>query len=100
MCGVDIGIDAKRDRRANSFRAGNRSMHASSASLSTLKLKTLLVERVFDFLPRLTDAGEGAFSRIAAGRDHAKEFAAGDDVEPGAGFPGREILESRDLNSL
>jgi hypothetical protein len=40
-----------------------------------------LLQRVLDFRAGLADAGESAFARVAAGLDHAEEFAGGDDVE-------------------
>ena len=55
-----------------------------------VETQDLLLERILDFLLRLADSGEGAKPRIAAGRENTKEFAAGNDVEPGA-FPRKEI---------
>ena len=43
-----------------------------------------MLERVFDFVPRFAYAGERALRRIAAGLEHAKKLAAGNDVESGA----------------
>ena len=45
-----------------------------------------MFERVFNFFPRFADAREGDLFRIGAGFDSAKKFAAGNDVEPGAGI--------------
>ena len=43
-------------------------------------------ERVFHFGRGLAHAGENHLGRIAAGLEHAKQFAAGNDVEARAGF--------------
>ena len=40
-----------------------------------------LLQRVLDFVARFAHAGERAFGRIAACREHTKELAAGNDVE-------------------
>ena len=44
------------------------------------------VERVFDFFFLLADAGEDDLFRVAPGFERAKQFAAGNDVEPAALF--------------
>ena len=44
---------------------------------------------------RLADAGEDDLARIAAGGDHARELAAGDDVEAAA--QPREQIQDREV---
>ena len=61
-----------------------RSMQASSASLSTLKLRTPWSSAYSISSRDLPTPAKVHFSRIAAGREDAKQFAAGNDVEPGA----------------
>ena len=51
-----------------------------------VETQDVLVERVFDFFPRFADAGESAFPRIASGFEDAEKFAAGNDIEAGAGL--------------
>ena len=88
--GIDIGIHAQRDRRAHSF-APRDAIDAGELRFALdVETQDALLERIFDFLPGFADAGEGAISRIAAGREDAKEFAAGNDVEPRA-FPRKQI---------
>jgi hypothetical protein len=45
-----------------------------------------LLERVLDFLARLSDTGKSAFRWIAAGGKDAEKFATRNDVEPGCFF--------------
>ena len=84
--GVDVGVDAQADRaRSRPLRQRPRDSGSSSASLSTLKQRTpassaaRISARVLPTPEKTTCAG------IAAGREHALELAAGDDVEAAAG---------------
>ena len=65
-------------------------MQASSASLSTLKLKTPCSSAYSISSCDLPTPAKVQRSRIAAGRENAKKFAAGNDVEPRA-FPRKQI---------
>ena len=67
-------------------RAAMASISASSASDSQLKLWMPFAARTRPPSRGLADAGEHDLRRIAAGLQHAKQLAAGDDVEAGAGF--------------
>ena len=53
------------------------------------------LQREVDFGAGLADAGEDHRGRIAAGAEHAFEFAAGDDVEAGA--ERREQIQNREV---
>src|SRR5207237_8355782 len=58
-----------------------------------IEAQDAMLEGVYDLFLRFAHASEGALSGISAGREHAKEFAAGNDVEPGAFL--REQTEDR-----
>ncbi len=92
---VDVGIDAQGHRRAPSHRAGDR--------IEALELRLALhVEAAdaggegrADLLLALADPGEDDALGPAAGGQHAREFAARDDVE--AGTEPREDAEDGEV---
>ena len=85
--GVDVGIDAQADlRRATGGHRRARQQLQLRPALSTLKQRTPAIKRPLHFGARLADAREHHLRGVAAGRQHALEFAAGDDVEAAAGL--------------
>ena len=61
-----------------------RSMHSQFRFALDIEAVDALLQRVLDFLARLADSCERALGWIAAGREHTKQFAAGNDVETSA----------------
>ena len=79
---VDVGIYADRDRRPLARLARRRARCGSSSPAdSTLKHRMPARSAWRDLVRRLADAGEHHLAGIAAGGDHARELAAGNDVE-------------------
>ena len=79
----DIGVYPQRGRGAHTFRVGNFVDVFELRLALDIKAIDALLESVLDFLARLSDTGKGARGRIATRFDHAKKFAAGNDVESG-----------------
>ena len=79
--GIDIRIDPQRNWRLHSLAAGDFIQVSKFRFALDVETEDALVECILDFLPRLADSGEGAFLRIAAGREHAEKLAPRDDVE-------------------
>ena len=82
--GVDVGVDAQAHRRRGPLRPRRPADSSlSSPSLSTLKQRTPASSACAS-RRGLADAGEHD-AAVAAGRQHALQLAAGDDVEAAAG---------------
>ena len=94
VCGSTSGLARKAIGARISFARGNVVDVFQLRFALDIEAVNTLVERILDFFARFADAGEGALLRIAAGLEHAKKFAAGNDVESGAGI-GQAILRSR-----
>ena len=77
---------AKRDRCTLIFGGGDLIDVVEFGLAFDVERVNLLVEGIFDLFARFPNAGEGAFRRGAAGLQDAEKFAAGNDVETGAGI--------------
>ena len=92
--GVDVGIDAQRDRRTLAQAAGDVVERLQFGGRFDVEAEDAGSQRGAHFLARLADAREHDLGRIAAGRQHAGQFAAGDDVEAGA-EAGEDVEDAR-----
>ena len=93
--GVDIGIHAQRNARLDAAAGGQRIDQRQLGFGFAVEAFDLVLERVVDLLRSFADAGEDDGPRIGAGFQHAKQLAAGNDVESRAGFG--EQLQDRQI---
>ena len=77
----DVGINAQRDRRAHIFCARDAVDEVELRFAFDVEGIDAFVQRVLDFVACLSDTGKGTPIRAAAGAQHAKQFATGNDVE-------------------
>ena len=81
---IDVGIDAKADRRDLACAFGDALEVLELARGLDVEAEDVQRRAPAQLLVGLADAGEHDLARIAAGRDHARELAAGHDVEAAA----------------
>ena len=81
VCGSTSGLSRQGDRRAHTFPGSDLVDVVQLRFALDVETVNALLERVLDFLTRFPDTGEGALARIAPCREHAKEFATGNNVE-------------------
>ena len=82
---VDVRIDAEADRRARPGARGDaRARRSSSRRRLDVEAEDAGAERRLHLALGLADAREHDLARVAAGGEHARELAAGDDVEAAA----------------
>jgi hypothetical protein len=83
--GVDVRVHAQADGGAAAHRRGHADSRSSSGRLSTLKQRTPAASAWRISSAVLPTPENTTFAGSAAGREHPREFAAGDDVEAAAG---------------
>jgi hypothetical protein len=82
--GIDVGIDAQAHPAPPPARAGDGGERLELADALDVEAEHAGSERLRHLGAGLADAGEDDPRRIAAGRQHPLELAAGDDVEAAA----------------
>ncbi len=93
--GIDIRVHAQAHAGRPAFRGGDLRQHFELGDAFDVEAHHVGSERLAHLGARLADAGEDDLRRIAAGGDHALEFAAGDDVEAASGAG--EGLQHREI---
>jgi hypothetical protein len=81
---IDVRVHAQRDRGALAHAAGHRVQAVQFRDRFDVEAQDAFLEREAHLGFGLADAREDGLARVAAGCDHAQQFAAGDDVEAGA----------------
>lgn len=93
--GVDVGVHAQRHARDLAHAAGDLVQAVQLGNRFDVEAQDVVRQRQAHFLDALADARKNHFARIAAGCEHAQQFAARDDVEAGA--LAREQVEDRQV---
>ena len=81
---VDVWIDTERHRRASPQLPRHRGHALQLGRGLEVDAIDVLFQRQSDLIRGLADAREQDLARVAAGRQHARQLAARDDVEAGA----------------
>ena len=84
--GIDVGVDAQRDRRDVAADGGDGFDAVDFGQALDVEAFDAGFEGVADFVAAFADAGKHGFGRVAAGGNHARQLAAGNDVEAAAQF--------------
>ena len=82
--GVDVGVHAEGDRRALAELGGHVVQAVELGGGFDVEAADAGLEGEAHLVDALADAREDHLARVAAGRQHAGQLAAGDDVEAGA----------------
>src|SRR5438552_934360 len=72
---LDVGIHPQSNRRDDASCRSDTADRFEFLFAFDVETENVLFERVFDFLLRFPDAGECATLRVAAGLEHAEQFA-------------------------
>ncbi len=91
--GVHVGIDTNADRCAQSHGLGHFAQHVEFCLALHVEAANADLQRLAHFCARLAYAGKDHLRRVAAGRNHALQFAGRNDIEAAA-MAGEKLQDS------